>query len=117
MLAYLKSFADLAAGIRAALADKRAHTLLLLTSALISLASAFYAWVEGWSLLDAVYFSVTTIATVGLGDLAPRTDAGKIFTIFYIILGIGLFVAFAGTFADSVISRANDRDRTPGKKD
>ena len=54
----------------------------------------FYARVEHWRLLDALYFSVTTLTTVGLGDLYPRTDAGKIFTIFYIFIGLGVLSGF-----------------------
>jgi voltage-gated potassium channel Kch len=74
-----------------------------LTLALILVASCFYWLAEGWSLLDAVYVSVTTIATVGYGDLAPQTAIGKIFTIFYIFAGIGIFVAAVTTFAHAVL--------------
>ena len=60
----------------------------------------FYSLVEGWSWIDAFYFSVTTLATVGLGDLAPATDAGKLFTIMYILTGVGLLVSFLGIMAE-----------------
>jgi hypothetical protein len=40
-----------------------------------------------------VYFSVTTLATVGLGDLAPATDAGELFTVMYILTGVGILVS------------------------
>jgi voltage-gated potassium channel Kch len=59
--------------------------------------------VEGWSLLDSLYFSVVTIATVGYGDLAPRTTLGKIFTIGYIFVGIGIFVSAATSIAQAAI--------------
>ncbi len=35
----------------------------------------FYRAVEGWSTVDAFYFSVTTLTTVGLGDIAPSTTS------------------------------------------
>ena len=41
----------------------------------------FYSLEEGWSVVDAFYFSVTTLTTVGLGDLAPETTLGKLFTV------------------------------------
>ena len=31
-----------------------------------------YHWLEGWSYLDALYFCVVSLATVGYGDLTPR---------------------------------------------
>ena len=50
----------------------------------------FYHYVEGWRYLDAVYFSAYTITTVGYGDITPKTDPGKIFTIFYVFAGVGI---------------------------
>jgi hypothetical protein len=43
---------------------------------------------EHWSLLDSVYFCVTTVATVGYGDLTPTRDASKLFTSFFAVLGV-----------------------------
>ena len=57
-----------------------------LAVSLILIATVFCWLVEGWSLLDAAYFAVVTIATVGYGDFAPHTTIGKIFTI-----GVHLF--------------------------
>lgn len=44
---------------------------------------------EHTSLLDALYFTVTTVSTVGYGNVAPVTQGGRIVTIFLIILGVG----------------------------
>lgn len=62
-----------------------------------------YHFLEDWRWLDALYFSVITLTTVGYGDFSPQTDAGKIFTIFYIIVGIGIIL----TFIDSVYTHFN----------
>jgi voltage-gated potassium channel Kch len=70
---------------------------------MILIATVFYWLVEGWSLLDAAYFSVVTIATVGFGDFAPQTVLGKIFTIGYIFAGIGIFVAAVAAVAQAVL--------------
>nr|WP_205774732.1 potassium channel family protein [Alkalicoccus luteus] len=71
------------------------QVLLSLTVAVLISGTMFYSNVEGLSILDALYFSVITLATVGYGDFTPQTDFGKIFTIIYILTGVGLIVAFA----------------------
>jgi len=43
---------------------------------------------ESWTFIDALYFSVVTISTVGYGDMTPSTDGSKAFTIIYIFFGI-----------------------------
>jgi voltage-gated potassium channel len=52
-----------------------------------------YHWLEGWSYLDALYFCVVSLATVGYGDLTPTTPLARLFTIFYLINGIGILLA------------------------
>ena len=54
--------------------------------------ATFYHYVEGWRYLNAVYFSASTITTVGYGDITPQTDIGKIFTIFYLFTGVGIVI-------------------------
>ena len=44
-----------------------------------------------------------TIATVGFGDLAPKTTLGKLFTVGYVVCGLGLFVATATAIADGLL--------------
>lgn len=66
---------------------------------LLAAGTLFYANVEGWRLIDALYFSVTTLATVGYGDLYPKTDIGKLFTVVYIMIGVGLLLGFLGHLA------------------
>ena len=43
----------------------------------------------GFSVLDAVYQTVTTVATVGFREVQPLDDVGKIFTIVLILVGVG----------------------------
>lgn len=59
----------------------------------------FYHGVEGWGWLDSLYFSVITLTTVGYGDFAPQTDAGKAFTIVYILIGLGILAGFVTLLA------------------
>ncbi len=60
----------------------------------------FYHFAEGWRYLDAAYFSSTTLAAVGYGDFSPKTDLGKIFTIFYQFIGIPFFVYTTSLFIE-----------------
>jgi voltage-gated potassium channel len=48
-----------------------------------------YMVIEGWSFLDAIYMTITTITTVGFKEVHPLSDAGRIFSIFIIIGGVG----------------------------
>ena len=55
---------------------------------------AGYHWLEGWSVLDALYMTVTTLSTVGFGEVHPLSPAGRIFTM-GLIAGGGVFAAYA----------------------
>lgn len=70
------------------------RVLLGLTILTLSVGTVFYHFVEGFSWLDAYYFSVVTLATVGYGDLTPHTNFGKLFTTFYIFIGVGIITTF-----------------------
>jgi voltage-gated potassium channel Kch len=61
---------------------------------LVLVGSYFYTLIEGWSYLDAVYFTVSTATTLGYGDFVPITPLGKIFTIIFALLIISLAFYF-----------------------
>lgn len=79
---------------------------------MLSGGAVFYHFVEGWSWIDSFYFCTVTLATVGYGDFTPTTDIAKIFTIFYILIGIGIIFAFASL----LVRRAGERTRERIKK-
>ena len=54
---------------------------------------------EEQTYLDALYFSVMTLATVGYGDLAPQTALGKLFTIIYVLIGVGIITGVIANFS------------------
>lgn len=76
------------------LKDEEYRDLLLTTSVVIAFGSVIYHYLEGWTWIDSIYFSVITLTTVGYGDFSPQTNGGKLFTIFYIIIGIGIILSF-----------------------
>ena len=53
--------------------------------AVLAIGTAGYIIIEGWSLLDAVYMAVTTVTTVGFREVNELSDAGRVFTMFYVL--------------------------------
>ena len=51
---------------------------------------------EGWNWEDSVYFTTSTITTVGYGDLTPHTAYGRLFTIplMWIGIAVGFYVIY-----------------------
>ncbi len=74
--------------------DEEFRALFIFIVFLLIGAILFYTKIEHWSVIDALYFSVMTMSTVGYGDLVPSTNISKIFTIIYTFLSISTFVAF-----------------------
>jgi voltage-gated potassium channel len=57
-----------------------------------------YMLIEGWPLLDSLYMTVITIASVGYMEVHPLSPHGRIFTIFLIIIGMGILLFGISTF-------------------
>ncbi|HEX2412149.1 MAG TPA: potassium channel family protein [Solirubrobacteraceae bacterium] len=84
---------------------------LLLVFSLLVIGTVFYALVEGFTVIDAFYFSSMSLATVGFGDLVPTTHAGKIFTVVYVLSGIGILVSFFTALAAKTLALQTERRR------
>lgn len=59
--------------------DKESRPLLLWVGFMLLVGVLVYHWLEGWGLLDALYFCVITLATIGYGDLTPTTPECEAF--------------------------------------
>jgi voltage-gated potassium channel len=88
--------------------DKTYRGLVISTFSILILGTFIYHFIEGWRWLDSIYFSVITLATVGYGDFSPQTDFGKIFTIFYVLTGIGILFGFIDAFYRHRISKLEE---------
>jgi len=64
---------------------------------------------------DTIWWSVTTLTTVGYGDMVPTTMAGKTFTSFILIAGVALFALPAGIITAGFLEEIRKQKR-PGKK-
>ncbi|MBX0327143.1 potassium channel family protein [Oscillochloris sp. ZM17-4] len=78
--------------MRRAWRDAEFRVLAALVLLVLAMGTLFYHSVEGWGWIDSLYFCVITLSTIGYGDFSPQTAAGKLFTIMYIFMGIGLLV-------------------------
>jgi hypothetical protein len=94
-LGLVRLFAGISHGLRDP--EFRAIAFLLALSAVVG--SVFYRAVEGWAWIDAMYFSFMALTTVGDANLAPTSALGKIFTIAFSLIGIGLMLAFISRLA------------------
>jgi voltage-gated potassium channel Kch len=111
MLSLVLTIRKLIQALSVAWKDVEFRNVLILLLGLIVSGTIFYSSIEGWGLLDSLYFSIVTLATVGYGDFAPKTSAGKIFTILYLFVGIGLFVAVAQGLAKGLFKNRNDKHK------
>lgn len=59
------------------------------------------------SFLDAAYFAVVTITTVGYGDIAPVSDAGRLCTMLMILTGIALIPTQVGDLIRRILKMSN----------
>jgi voltage-gated potassium channel len=109
MVATLVALGQLLRTLGRAIADPATRGLVVLTVLILTLGTLFYRSAEGWSTLDALYFSVVTLTTIGFGDLAPTGDGAKLFTIIYSLLGIGILASFVTSLA--VFARQDRDDR------
>lgn len=83
--------------------------LLIIVMFVIFVGTISYSFFEGWNLIDSLYFTVVTLTTVGFGDFAPKTDFGKLFTVAYIFIGLGLILAFISQTAKTVLEKHHQR--------
>ena len=97
--------------VRLWIRDPDFRSLVLLVFLTLLVGTLFYSLQEGWGLIDAFYFSVTTLTTVGYGDLVPTTPIGKLFTVGYILSGLGLIAGFINAIAAENLSRRQTRWR------
>lgn len=83
----------------------------ILGSVIVVLAVGTVAFhhLEHWSYVDSLYFCVVTLATIGYGDLTPTTTTAKLFSIIYVIGGVGILGVFISAVARASMQRTLER--------
>lgn len=101
--------------LRQSLRDPEFQSIAGMTLLTLLGGTVFYHEVEGWGWIDSLYFSVVTLATVGYGDLTPETSPGKLFTIVYIFVGLGIITTFVSKLL--ALHRERRTHRSAGEQD
>ena len=76
---------------------------LVILVALLAVGTAGYRLLEGMSPLDSLYMTVTTITTVGFGEVKPLSPAGRVFTMGLIFGGVGLAAFVANMILTAIV--------------
>lgn len=60
--------------------------------------TALFHWLEDYTLIQSFYFSVTTMTTVGYGDVVPTNDTTRLVVSIYILIAVSLYVSLITHF-------------------
>ncbi|NHN33026.1 potassium channel family protein [Paenibacillus agricola] len=107
MVSFLLTVWRLLKGLVHAFKEKDFQALFVLILMTLLSGTIFYTTVEGLSILDALYFCVATLSTVGDPEFKPHTSLGKVFTIVYILAGTGLFLGLIIKVAFGIFKSGN----------
>ena len=105
MISFILTAKRLLEAILVAVKDK-VFISLLTTLLLINLSGVlFYTKLEGWSYLHAIYFSWVSLipSSIDIG-YRPETPLGKVFTMMYLVVGVGVMVALIAVIAKAVVN-------------
>lgn len=64
-----------------------------------------YMILEGYSAVDAIFMTVITLSTVGFGTLRPLSEAGKLFTLVLIVVGVTTFSLYLTKLFGFIVER------------
>lgn len=108
MISLLLAFRGLARAVAAVWRDPDTKALPVVAGVLVLTGTIFYWRFEDWTIIEALYFSIVTLTTVGYGDIHPTSAGTQIFTIIYILTGLGVLVALLASVADQYIKQKSE---------
>lgn len=80
--------------LRRRLTDPEFQGMLALLGGVLAVGTLFYHFLERWTWIDSFFFSVMTLATVGYGGFEPSTTLSKLFTVGFVVVGLGIMLGF-----------------------
>jgi voltage-gated potassium channel len=87
----------------------RIFLVLLISVALIG--TLGFMIIEKLSFVDALYFNIVTMATVGYGDIHPTHQVTRLLALFIIIFGGGAFIGFIANATELMLLRRDAKQR------
>jgi voltage-gated potassium channel len=99
---------ELGRAVAAVWRDPETKALPVVAGVLVLTGTLFYWRFEDWTIIEALYFCIVTLTTVGFGDFSPTTPGTQIFTIVYILTGFGVLVALLTSVAQQYLSQKAD---------
>ncbi|MFH1237209.1 MAG: potassium channel family protein [Candidatus Aenigmatarchaeota archaeon] len=85
--------------------DTKIAAAVSAVAALLLFGTFVYHFMENWSWIQSFYFSVTTLSTVGYGDIYPTTELSRLFTAIYILTGVAIVLASLEIIGTTYITR------------
>jgi len=84
----------------------------------LAIGTGMYSWMEGWSFWNSLYFCIISLMTVGYGDISPSSNSMKIFTVFFIYVGLTFVAGAVGLLMGRALASVTEDDdyNIPSKK-
>src|SRR6185369_4320478 len=86
--------------------EPEARALIIFVVLILASGTFFFMEIEHWDVVRAFYYCVLTLTTVGTGELVPHSDAGRLFTVFYLFLGVGAMLGTLQLVAKHAVAQA-----------
>lgn len=81
----------------------RVRYALVAIVVVIALGTVGFYFIEGWSFTDSLFMTVTTVTTVGYGEVHPLSQTGRIFSICLMLVGVGTVAYALSTTVQSIV--------------
>lgn len=88
---------------RFSLVQTRIFRIIVFIVAIFILGIAGYMSIENYSLMEAFYMTAITLTTTGFGEVHPLSNAGRLFTIIMLFLGVGVIAYVLGSSVEFVM--------------
>ena len=88
--------------------SSRIRALILLFAGVLALGTVIFWMLEPFTWVQAFYFTVATVTTVGYGDLVPSSDWTRLVVAIYALFAITFYLAFASFLGIHFLEREEE---------